>query len=412
MEDGAQKDGGKGKNKCKRSARRSARRVVDSEEETAADSGAGEGDDEGSWGGGSEPGRDDEEDEVDELQSSTRATSSPRVMSEPSENDGSQSEDDERGPLPFSAKPSKKYNEIVALGLAGQAVPRARSSAVNEGTDGEDARPLRPVRPKPRRTYRGAEGGPLDPKDTSANKDAPPANADSAATNEEPAATPMDVDPLPMPPAGNTIGTPPPVLPPSPSPLRASCPAKYAAVLKLFDTEVEGGTWKSAVDAWLTLEHATGFQVSGKALPAGGRPAAVSWWVQRGRGTTRIPASLGSEDEREDFYAAVVSWWLSVNPVWRKEGVENAEGFEARGLIQRSGGDLETLPSGLNGLTSVLACLAWWYRVAGVSEGAPSWRKLVEDVVWVLTEKHRAFAHKRAALDALGNPASKRARVN
>ncbi|KAJ7821080.1 hypothetical protein B0H14DRAFT_2599446 [Mycena olivaceomarginata] len=76
-EDGAQKDGGKGKNKCKRSARRSARRVVDSEEETAADSGAGEGDDEGSWGGGSEPGRDDEEDEVDELQSSTRAMSRP-----------------------------------------------------------------------------------------------------------------------------------------------------------------------------------------------------------------------------------------------------------------------------------------------------------------------------------------------
>ncbi|KAJ7358349.1 hypothetical protein DFH08DRAFT_655080, partial [Mycena albidolilacea] len=147
-------------------------------------------------------------------------------------------------------------------------------------------------------------------------------------------------------------------------------------------TEVEGGTWKSAMDAWLTLEHATGFQVSGKALPAGGLPAAVSWWTC----TTQIPTGLGSKDEREDFYAAVVSWWLSVNPVWRKEGVENTEGFEAHGLIRRGKGDLETLPSGLNGLTSVVACLMWWYRVAGVSEGTPSWRKLVEDVVWVVTE--------------------------
>ncbi|KAJ7348722.1 hypothetical protein DFH08DRAFT_698557 [Mycena albidolilacea] len=221
----------------------------------------------------------------------------------------------------------------------------------------------------------------------------------------------MDVDPAPVLPASHTAGTPPPILPPSPSPLRASCPVKYTAVLALLDTGVERGIWKSAVDAWLTLEHATGFQVSGKALPAGGRPGAVSWWVQRGRGTTRIPAGLDAEDEREDFYAAVVSWWLSVNPGWRKEGVEDAEGFETRGLIQRVGGDLGALPSGLNGLTSVLACLAWWYRVAKVLEGAPSWRKLVEDVVWVLNEKHRAFVHKRAASDALENPTSKRARV-
>ncbi|KAJ7823339.1 hypothetical protein B0H14DRAFT_2187225, partial [Mycena olivaceomarginata] len=147
-------------------------------------------------------------------------------------------------------------------------------------------------------------------------------------------------------------------------------------------TAVEGGLWRPAVSAWLTLEHAAGFPISGKALPAGGRPGAVSWWVQRGRGTTRIPAGLDSEDEREDFYDAVVSWWLGVNPAWRKEGVKNADEFEARGLIQRSGGDLEGLPLGLNGLTSVLACLAWWYRVAEISEGGPRWRKMVEDVIW------------------------------
>ncbi|KAJ7837774.1 hypothetical protein B0H14DRAFT_2216332, partial [Mycena olivaceomarginata] len=140
-------------------------------------------------------------------------------------------------------------------------------------------------------------------------------------------------------------------------------------------TAVEGGLWKSAVGAWLTLEHAAGFPISGKALPAGGGPGAVTWWVQRGRGTTRIP--LASEDECEDFYKAVVLWWL--------------DEFEVHGLIQLSGGDLEGLPLGLNGLTSVLACLAWWYRVAGILEGGPRWRKMVEDVTWVLSEKQQAL---------------------
>jgi hypothetical protein len=85
--------------------------------------------------------------------------------------------------------------------------------------------------------------------------------------------------------------------------------------------------------------------------------------------------------------------------------------LRASGLIQCSGGDLEALPSGLNGLTSILACLMWWYCVTRVLEGMPSWRKLVEDVVWVLSKKHRAFAHKQAASDALGNSASKRAHI-
>ncbi|KAJ7799452.1 hypothetical protein B0H14DRAFT_2617032 [Mycena olivaceomarginata] len=97
---------------------------------------------------------------------------------------------------------------------------------------------------------------------------------------------------------------------------------------------------------WLTLEHATSFQTSGKALSTTGRPAAVSWWVQRGRNTTRIPMGLDDEDECEDFYAAVVLWWVSVNPVWRKEGVTTVEDFEARGLKQSDEGDLTALPQG------------------------------------------------------------------
>ncbi|KAJ7302495.1 hypothetical protein DFH08DRAFT_666433, partial [Mycena albidolilacea] len=151
-------------------------------------------------------------------------------------------------------------------------------------------------------------------------------------------------------------------------------------------TEVEGALWKSAMSTWLTLEHASGFQASGKALSAAQRPGAVLWWVQHRRSTSRIPAGLDSEDEQQDFYEGVILWWWTVNPAWRKEGVDKAEDFAVCGLKTLSGGDLESLPSGLNGLTSVLACLGWWYRVAGVTEGMLEWRKLVEDMAWVLTE--------------------------
>ncbi|KAJ7729889.1 hypothetical protein B0H14DRAFT_2409660 [Mycena olivaceomarginata] len=178
----------------------------------------------------------------------------------------------------------------------------------------------------------------------------------------------------------------------------------------MLEAEVEVPLWQSVVDAWLTLEHATGFKVSGKALPATGRPPAVSWWVQRAR-AARIPAGLETEDEREDFYDAVVLWWLKVNPPWRKEGVVTVENFEKHGLKQDGEGDLLSLCSGLNGITSVVACLWWWYRIAEIAEGTPGWRKLVQDVLWVLTEKHRVLKHKRRSSCPSEQPSSKRVRV-
>jgi hypothetical protein len=116
---------------------------------------------------------------------------------------------------------------------------------------------------------------------------------------------------------------------------------------------------------------------------------------------------LGREDEHEDFYNTVILWWLMVNPAWRKEGVTNAEEFKAHGLVQCGEDNLEGLPSGLNGLTSILAYLVWWYRIAGFAEGTPRWKKLVEDIAWVLREKHRVLAPKRGAPDALESPRSK-----
>ncbi|KAF8198792.1 hypothetical protein K438DRAFT_1583856 [Mycena galopus ATCC 62051] len=144
---------------------------------------------------------------------------------------------------------------------------------------------------------------------------------------------------------------------------------KHQLVLQIFRTAVEHPGWTAVVEAWCMLKEATGFQV-GKALPATDRPEAVKWW-----------------DEREDFYEGVVTWWVRIDPDWRKAGLTAASSFEKEGLKQESQADLDGLFSGLNGLTSVLACLWWWHQPAGISEGKPAWRKLLDDVAWVLGEK-------------------------
>jgi hypothetical protein len=73
------------------------------------------------------------------------------------------------------------------------------------------------------------------------DEDALPANKDSSANKQPATSTCMEVDVLPTPSTSDSARTPPPIIPPSPSPLRASCPTKYISVLQLFDTEVKGG---------------------------------------------------------------------------------------------------------------------------------------------------------------------------
>jgi hypothetical protein len=58
---------------------------------------------------------------------------------------------------------------------------------------------------------------------------------------------------------------------------------KHAKVLAHFQLGIGLPAWVAVVDAWCTLEVATGLLVPGKVLPPHGRPEAVSWWVQRAR---------------------------------------------------------------------------------------------------------------------------------
>ncbi|KAF8208558.1 hypothetical protein K438DRAFT_1574275 [Mycena galopus ATCC 62051] len=186
---------------------------------------------------------------------------------------------------------------------------------------------------------------------------------------------------------------------------------KHQLVLELFSTCVEHPGWTVAVQAWRALEEVTGFETAGKVLPSKERPAAVGWWVSRGRKDRRIPCSLDAEekeDDREEFYEEVVRWWVRINPGWRKEGLDSSLlSLEKGGSSERAKG----LFSGLNGLTSVLACLWWWHRLAGVEDGTTAWKNLLEDVTWVLTEKKRVLVGKRAISGSSGEQPAKRKRT-
>ncbi|KAJ7690928.1 hypothetical protein B0H14DRAFT_2652235 [Mycena olivaceomarginata] len=375
------KEGEKDKRKAKKAKKRTG--TEESEEEEEEDVG---------WDGSDTVCDDDpladEEEEVDQLQSST---------------------DNEHCKLPFHAKPSLRYQQIAAKRLH----PSTVSSAMNESTDDENNGAPLPTRPQPKPTYCHAAGDPqpaagmaMDVDSAPADKEpstckTPPANKDAALDHTPPANKDATLDHAPLAPAdkdvaaddmppmdvdnpaadNDTTDRPPALHSSSPSALRAACPVKYKAVLELFDTVVEGGIWELAVDASLTLEQVSGFQIAGKVLSAKGRPGAVSWWAWKAK-------------THKDFYDAVILWWLSVNPAWRKDGITMVEDFETHGLNQQRGADLAGIPSGLNGLTSVLASLGWWYHIADVVEGSLRWRKLMDNVIWVLTEKHRALAHK------------------
>ncbi|KAJ7713965.1 hypothetical protein B0H14DRAFT_2644598 [Mycena olivaceomarginata] len=176
--------------------------------------------------------------------------------------------------------------------------------------------------------------------------------------------------------------------PPANSSTTTTSPAPETAhdvVLALFRS-LDMPEWTAVVNAWGALEKAVSER----------RPAVAK--------TAEYQRISAATTRRRIFYEGVMKWWLEVNPAWRKEGLANASApdFAVQGLKQEAGGDLGSLPPGLNGLTSI---------AGRVAEGAPAWRTMAEDVAWVLGEKVRVLTGKRAACFSSETPSSKRARM-
>ncbi|PBK66206.1 hypothetical protein ARMSODRAFT_1021796 [Armillaria solidipes] len=145
-----------------------------------------------------------------------------------------------------------------------------------------------------------------------------------------------------------------------------------------------GGDWDSLLLAFTLLEGKRKFATGGKGLRPDGRPAVVGTWIQNAR--NRDPKKLGPVAA---YAASWWAWWRSLQPEWR--------GLTGVGPITEAGGyvggrwpELDIPKSGVNGMYSVIASLAWWGAVLGDgAELKAEWALAVADVTWVITSLSR-----------------------
>lgn len=139
-----------------------------------------------------------------------------------------------------------------------------------------------------------------------------------------------------------------------------------------------GTCWTRLVCTWLLCEIQCYPSASGK-LGTTSRPGCIAEWIARARSPTYIPASV-KVDNLDAFQASFWKWWTSVQPAWRlEEGVERPKRVD--------GEDWSSVHIfGSNGVTSVLAALFYWGRIALRTKGTAvaAWMEAIEDVQWVL----------------------------
>ncbi|THU91985.1 hypothetical protein K435DRAFT_672971, partial [Dendrothele bispora CBS 962.96] len=193
------------------------------------------------------------------------------------------------------------------------------------------------------------------------------------------------------------------------SPEKASFSGKvpsWLSIMKTYllqDLEAKEGAWKpaweGAVESLVSLEASYRFQDSRKSLPTGSRPNAIHAWVKNAR-KDHLPVS---ENESKTFGNAVLDWWNALQPEWRALDQEALVDVAERCWLREVEGQWGKLRCpGINGFSSVLACLRWWLdlEIRGDGEMLAEWEVMLEDVVWVMdclarqeeeppTKKHR-----------------------
>lgn len=148
---------------------------------------------------------------------------------------------------------------------------------------------------------------------------------------------------------------------------------------------VEG--WGALLQSWFAWEEHNGYTKKGVAIPkVSQRPSAVEIWAKYARNDT-IPKGV---TDGLKLGEGLRSWWRAINPGWRIEA--------ASGMFEQSGsGDWDALAAhGPNGLINILACLRWWYLLAGDSLDLSVWGELMADVSWVLSMQLHEVGHSLA----------------
>lgn len=150
----------------------------------------------------------------------------------------------------------------------------------------------------------------------------------------------------------------------------ATKPAWFVRALEMLRSTDGGTYWTRLLDVWSMFEAQEKY-FEAKALPATGRPAAISEWMKQHRSPTWRPRL--TKTFRKDFK----DWWLILQPKWRVTGGEVISGYD---------GDFTSLKkSGANGLLIVIVGLFYWrLTIAIESEEEDEWLGIVEDCITII----------------------------
>ncbi|KAL0574967.1 SERTA domain-containing protein 3 [Marasmius crinis-equi] len=131
--------------------------------------------------------------------------------------------------------------------------------------------------------------------------------------------------------------------------------------------KVEDEGFLQVLKLWVEFEQWAGFVERGK-LTTKGRPPQVSIWIAHGQRSNFVP---DIQDVRE-YGKQLMGWWRNCTPDWRVVKGSNE--------LRRGRGNWEDLRvSGVNGLTSVVAALAWWMgAIAKLSRDKPQDQQFYE----------------------------------
>ncbi|KAL0565087.1 hypothetical protein V5O48_016943 [Marasmius crinis-equi] len=142
-------------------------------------------------------------------------------------------------------------------------------------------------------------------------------------------------------------------------------PAYIWKVIHMCDLLQVGEEMNGLLEAWVKLEVSAGYEGTG-ILTASSQPAQIAEWIQHGRRPNFKPKINGVEGYGDKFCA----WFKKCSPAWRepKEGTI----VMARKTDQDWG---ELKITGQNGVTSVIAAMAFWrYALDTVPANTP-WEK-------------------------------------
>jgi hypothetical protein len=162
--------------------------------------------------------------------------------------------------------------------------------------------------------------------------------------------------------------------PPAPP---ADAPEWFTNIYQQVARISKGPNFDKLLDHFVELERSYGFSPGTRTgLPIRMRPKEIELWIREGR--TEVATSRVIDASK--FGAEFEKWWRCLQPSWRnwprgKSPARDVYGEDWDSLVH----------PGQNGMSCVVAALAWWYIPAMKDDELKKrWDEMVKDVDWVM----------------------------